>query len=189
MTINEEYLKRCKTRSDINEHLPILREYALRSKSVAELGVRKFVSTYAFLDGCDNVIGVDIEAQEQEYEECKYLCKREGKNFEYIIQDSLKVDIPEVDFLFIDTWHNGDQLRGELKRHHSKARKFIGFHDTTSYAAVGETPYDKIQESGQFSGEGIWKAIEEFLEENPEWTIDLKLENNNGLTILTREEK
>jgi len=35
--------------SDINEHLPALREYASKCGTVAELGVRTKVSTYAFL--------------------------------------------------------------------------------------------------------------------------------------------
>ena len=33
---------------------------------------------------------------------------------------------------------------------------------------------------------GIWPAVEEFLKDNPQWTIRKKYENNNGLTILGR---
>ena len=59
--------------------------------------------------------------------------------------------------------------------HPSKVKKYIGFHDTTTFAEVGE--YKEV---------GLWPAIEEFLSSNPEWVIAEKFENNNGLTILKR---
>ena len=33
---------------------------------------------------------------------------------------------------------------------------------------------------------GLWPAVEEFLQEHPEWTIERRYTNNNGLTILKR---
>jgi hypothetical protein len=35
--------------TDIDEHLPVLRDYASRVGTVAEMGVRSIISTYAFL--------------------------------------------------------------------------------------------------------------------------------------------
>jgi hypothetical protein len=33
---------------------------------------------------------------------------------------------------------------------------------------------------------GLWKAIEEFLANNPEWKLKERFVNNNGLTVLER---
>jgi hypothetical protein len=49
------------------------------------------------------------------------------------IGNTLEVDIDETDMLFIDTLHNGDQLEKELERSASKVKKFIAFHDTTTF--------------------------------------------------------
>ena len=35
---------------------------------------------------------------------------------------------------------------------------------------------------------GLWPAVEEFLQSHPEWKIELRLTNNNGLTVLSRVE-
>lgn len=189
MTIQEKYKDKCKHKSDINELLPILKDYADRCDHVTEMGVRYFVSTYAFLySTAKNVVGIDIEAQMEQFNECKQLCELENKSFKYIIGDTLNIDIDETDFLFIDTWHEYGQLKSELNRHHSKVSKYIGFHDTTTYAHIGETQYWNVKASGGFSqsNKGLMDAINEFLVSNPEWVIDLRLKNNNGLTILKR---
>jgi hypothetical protein len=34
---------------------------------------------------------------------------------------------------------------------------------------------------------GIWPAIDEFLQKYPEWTIEKRFTNNNGLTILSKK--
>lgn len=189
MTIKEKYQEKCNHKSDINELLPTLKAYADRCDHVTEMGVRYFVSTYAFLSStAKKVVGIDIEAQIEQFNECKRLCELEGKNFTYVIGDTLKITIDETDFLFIDTWHEYGQLKAELERHHSKVKKYIGFHDTTTYAHEGETQYWEVKASGGFSqtDKGLWDAIEEFLVAHPEWKIDLKLENNNGLTIIKK---
>jgi hypothetical protein len=33
---------------------------------------------------------------------------------------------------------------------------------------------------------GLWPAVQEFLEDHPEWKLEKRYENNNGLTILAR---
>jgi hypothetical protein len=34
---------------------------------------------------------------------------------------------------------------------------------------------------------GLWPAVEEFLAAHPEWKIEKRFTNNNGLTILARD--
>ena len=50
-TLEDIYLFLCDTPSDINEHLPVLKELASQSDSVVEMGVRWVVSTFALLAG------------------------------------------------------------------------------------------------------------------------------------------
>jgi hypothetical protein len=45
-----KYSQLCNTPSDINEHLPCLKEYASKCESVFETGVRGCVSSWAFVD-------------------------------------------------------------------------------------------------------------------------------------------
>jgi hypothetical protein len=103
------------------------------------------------------------------------LAKTAGVEFEFVLGDTTEIEIEETDFLFIDTLHTYTQLKKELALHPSKVKKYIGFHDTTTFAQVGE--YKEV---------GLWPAIEEFLSSNPEWVIAEKFENNNGLTILKK---
>ena len=49
--IVDEYEKKCNTSSDINELLPILKEYAQGCSHVTELGTRGVRSTWALLAG------------------------------------------------------------------------------------------------------------------------------------------
>ena len=49
--IEEKYKFLCKKPSDINEHLPTLYKYASECESIAELGVRGVISTWALLYG------------------------------------------------------------------------------------------------------------------------------------------
>jgi len=44
----------CKSRSDINEHLPTLYQYSQECEIVIELGVRDVISSYALIYGLLN---------------------------------------------------------------------------------------------------------------------------------------
>jgi hypothetical protein len=80
-----------------------------------------------------------------------------------------RFEIEPTDLLFIDTDHTYVQCSQELRQHSYKVKKFIIFHDTTTYGAE------------------LNKAIEEFLEKNNDWMLREKLLNNNGLTIIARK--
>jgi hypothetical protein len=101
-------------------------------------------------------------------------------DFDFRLGDTTNLTIAETDLLFIDTLHNYRQLKAELELHGNKAKKYLIFHDTTSFEFIGES-YEGTYE------EGIWKAIEEFLTDNPHWEIKERYTNNNGLTILSRK--
>ena len=173
------YNQRCSMPSDINEHLPTLKKYAEECDHITEMGVRWVVSTFAFMMGKPKkLISIDIDPVEKhgiQTIDLITLAKTAGVEFEFVLGDTTEIEIEETDFLFIDTLHTYTQLKKELALHPSKVKKYIGFHDTTTFAQVGE--YKEV---------GLWPAIEEFLSSNPEWVIAEKFEKNNGLTILKR---
>ena len=164
-----EYL--CKTPSDINEHLPTLRDLASERNSVIEMGVRTCVSTWAFVEGLrgGTLVSIDIKHPSKygsDITPVEKACKNKGINFKFYEADTLQIDIPEVDMLFIDTLHTYDQLKGELAKHGNKAKKYLVFHDTVSC----ETE--------------LMPAIEEFMKTNKKWKTKEHYKNNNGLLVL-----
>jgi cephalosporin hydroxylase len=88
------------------------------------------------------------------------------------------------------------QLKRELDKFSKITNKYIIMHDTTVDEIYGETirvGWDPVQQSKD-SGfpiheitKGLWSAIEEFLNNHPEWYIKERFTNNNGLTILARK--
>jgi hypothetical protein len=191
--IDEKYHYLCNSPSDINEHLPTFRRYARECDTIVELGTRWIVGTWGFLMGLSDparndwsnrpfnkkLISIDIDNPEIHGSNLNevYLGARQWDiNFEFRQENTLENEIEECDFLFLDTWHSYDQVKGELIRHADKAKKYIGFHDTQYY--------DFNDMSGT---QGIWPAIEEFLYSNRNWYVYEKFANNQGVTILKRK--
>lgn len=192
-------------RSDINEHLGTLYNYAVTCSHITELGTRNCVSTKSFLLGLIHsdllrpkvLICVDIE-RSFEVDYVEYACDYNRIKYHFYEMNDLDIELERTDLLFIDTWHVYGQLKRELEKHHSKVRKYIILHDTTVDAITSESIRmnhnieDKIKESGFKYEEitrGIWPAVEEFLIKHPEFYVKEKFNNNNGLTILERKLK
>jgi hypothetical protein len=127
------------------------------------------------------------------------LCHKEGVNARFIQESDLKVEREKTDLLFIDTWHVYGQLKRELDYWEPYVTKYMILHDTTIDAidgeSVRESTYYNIDEQVKSSGfpreeitKGLQPAIEEFLAKNPQWFVDIRLINNNGLTVLRRRE-
>ena len=182
--INELY----NTPSDINEHIPTLIKYGSECEHITEMGVRWVVSTWAFLGSAPKTLksydiqhpstwNVDIQ---DVYDTSEYY----EVDFSFTQANVLDIEIEETDLLFLDTWHAYKQLKAELELHASKVRKYIIFHDTTSFATCDEKSYESLGEEWIGDQKGIWLAIEEFLQHNPEWKLIERFENNNGLTII-----
>jgi len=182
--IIEKYNSLGKTPSDIYELLPYLHRYAQKCKHITEMGVRTPTSTYAFLAANPNkLVSYDISrsAGVDEVEELA------PGVFQFVLKDVLEADIEETDFLFIDTYHTAAQLEKELARHSDKAKKYIGFHDTSTFWEYGEQPYEGI-EKGLATNKGLKYAIEPFLA-NGGWVISFMTDRNNGLLIIERKEE
>jgi hypothetical protein len=186
--LDEIYTHLCNTPSDINEYLPTLKKYSEECEHITEMGVRWIVSTYAFLAAKPNkLISIDIKHPDSyggDLNKASNVAKENNIDFHFTLGDTLDINIEQTDLLFIDTWHAYDQLKKELNRHHSKVNKYIILHDTTLFAFKDEDTYASWGWVG--SGRGIWPAVEEFLEENKEWTILERHTTDPGLTVLKK---
>ncbi len=157
--------------SDINEHLPVLKEYASRCDHVTELGTRFGNSTVAFM-----------AAKPKKFitYEVAHNVRLDYLNTFGLVDIRLEnpQEIEETDLLFIDTDHHVEQCSKELALHADRVRKYIIFHDVVSFWEKGQ---------GHLSGGGLKYAIEPFISSHPEWKQAARFENNNGLLILERQ--
>lgn len=175
--IYSKYLEHCNIKSDINELLPILYNYACKVKHITEFGVREVVSTWALLaSNPEKIISYDI-VYHKNIEEAKNLAKDENINLVYKLENSLQCKIEQTDLLFIDTFHTYNQLFSELNYHHKNVNKYIIMHDTSDCEFRNE---NFIVEQKN----GLYPAIIDFLNMNKNWILHEKYANNNGLTIL-----
>ncbi len=200
--INNQYNHLCGESGDINEHLPTLASYASECESVAELGVRGCVSSWALCKGLldnksekkslfmNDISPCDVEMLES-------LASEAGIKVSHQWINDLDVDLSgkTFDMVFIDTWHVYGQLVRELNKYAPVTKKYIIMHDTEVDGIIGETiragfdgpkqsaatgiPLDEIHK-------GLQPAYNEFLANNAGWVLHKHYTNNNGLTILRR---
>ncbi len=187
---------------DIMEHLPTLYNYAKECDSVFETGVRGCVSSWAFLYGL-----LDGNKQKKrlfmndinvcDVNDLINVSKHFNIDVVYEWKNNLLLEFNEMfDITFIDTWHVYGQLKRELDKFSKITNKYIIMHDTTVDEIYGETircGWDAGQQSIESGfhveeiNKGLWPAVEEFLQKNPEWYIKERFTNNNGLTILAKK--
>ena len=181
-SLDEWYNLSTQKPSDIQMHLPVLYRYASYCDSVTEFGVRNGISTISYLKATKDtgkpikIVAYDLEEHVYTIENLRILAKNENINFEFKIGNTLQIEIEETDFLFIDTLHTYEQLKKELEIHHTKVKKYIGFHDIITFGFIGEdgtTP-------------GLKQAIDEFIALNTQWKVDYSTDQNNGLLILKK---
>jgi hypothetical protein len=191
--IKEKYEQKCNAVCDINEHIPTLHKYSLGCEHITEMGTREITSTWAFLGAKPKkFVGIDVYVSPN-LPEAKRLAEENDIEFEFLHKSTLEDGfvIEPTDFLFIDTAHTYAQLSQELARHAGQVKKYIGFHDTTTYGFVNEPPYKENEHIeaavGPNAPTGLRPAITEFVQAHPEWKIIDVYENNNGLTIMERK--
>jgi SUMO ligase MMS21 Smc5/6 complex component len=198
MNIKELYNINTRISSDINQHLVTLFNLANEQtvNHIVEFGTRDGVSTSAFLAAIENtqktLTCYDLY-QSSIIENYKHF-----KNFTFEQKDTLKIEIQSADLLFIDTLHTYFQLFNELNLHSKQVSKFIVMHDTMTYGNEDEGFYDKnssvkMSDKVVLDGDnkGLKSAINDFLnntEDGKNWSIFKVYENNNGLTILKRND-
>ena len=170
---------------DISEHLELLRELASRCDHVTEFGLRGANgSTVAFLAAQpETFISWDVNPWAVVQQPVAELISMAGRTkFEPRVGDTRKINIEPTDLLFIDTYHTGEQLLAELKRHASppenKVCKYLVFHDTATFGMKGEDGKEP----------GLRAAIRFFQKcyALPLWGLKYDLSNCNGLVVLER---
>jgi hypothetical protein len=188
---------------DINEHLPTLFRYAQECDSVFETGVRGCVSSWALAYGLLNSKNNNIpkkmllnDITNCDITEFLAATSSEQISINYVWKNNLELEFNTTyDLTFIDTWHVYGQLKRELEKFNIITNKYIIMHDTTVDEWQGETirnGWDASQQSLETSipveeiNKGLWPAIEEFLQNNPNWVLHERYTNNNGLTILKK---
>ena len=164
--------------SDINEHLPMLYFLAQQCDHVTEFGVRTGASTLAFLHALQGrratLRSYDINDQ---FGVHKTMAPHTTADWTFSICSTLAISpIEPTDLLFVDTLHRYDQVRQELALHGDAVRRWIVFHDTETFGVTGDD-----------GGEGINRAIDEWLASRPEYRIVYRTHRNNGLTVIERE--
>lgn len=174
-TLEAAYLKAVQVASDINEHVPTLKDLAAGRANVIEFGVRHAVSTVGLLAGQPKrLVSYDLNPSA----EAEKLKKIAGQTeFIFKIGDSLSVEPELCDLLFIDTKHTGEHLLAELQRHAPYAQR-VALHDTVIFGEVGED-----------GKPGLLWAIRRFVTDNPQWTVIRFDENNHGFTVLSQREE
>lgn len=163
---------------DINEHMLRLAQLARECEHITEFGVRTGMSTYSFLHGLSNKPRAILRSHDL-HDFFNIFAIRPQLEIDWTFRQASTLDIDPIeptDLLFIDTLHTYAQVKGELEKHGLRARKYIVFHDTVAFGKVGED-----------NGEGINKAIFEWMAANPQWKVAEHYENNNGLTILAKQ--
>lgn len=180
-TLEAEYLRRCLTKTDINEHLPTLRSLASECDSIVEFGTRSGNSTTALLAGePQELLCVDISFRLLDQGLIDFVKKHQPTlwTLRTASTRTLKpADIQKCDLLFIDTLHTYDQIAHELT-FAPRVRRYIAVHDVVLFG-----------DKGEHREPGITRAILDFLEtkEGRCWAVDRVALNNNGMAVLRRE--
>ena len=176
-TMEDAYREASEKPSDINEHIPRLRELASKVRHVTEFGVRTGVSTAGLLAGPAGREGTKLCSYDiNPSPDVDRLRGVAGCEFVFTQGDVLSVDIETTDLLFIDSLHTGERVSKELARHAGKVRQFIAFHDTQIYGETGED-----------GRAGILHAIRGFLATHPQWRCIESRGNNHGFMVLSRD--
>lgn len=197
--LNQQYTIHCQERSDIHEHLPVLRKLSRECSSVVEIGIRSVVSTWGILQGLSesphhprSYLGIDIHhPPHDKFNLARELANQHQISFNFLQGNDLDFEIEPADMIFIDTLHTYCQLTVELEKFAPKANKYITMHDTSApwgdqddNAYGGD--YSEYPAHVDRTKRGLWPAVVDFLARHPEWQLKERRLNNNGFTTLVR---
>lgn len=177
--INQIFQQACSLPSDINQHLPLLRELGQQVRHVTEFGVRGICSTWAWISAeVEHLHLYDIVHPQDHpdpavppYNWDTLVHLRPDVHFHH--KSTLECEIYPTELLFIDTLHTGTQLQQELQLHHHKVSKYIVLHDTETYGERGEDPTQP----------GLDYALIPFVAQH-RWRVWYRTPVCNGLTVL-----
>lgn len=170
----EQLFEQAKTQqSDLNFHVPKLRELAEKCRHITEIGKRS-QATVAFLAAQpERLVSHNLALRGNSV--LAALKSRAGKT-DFIIDqvDCMTVDAETTDLLFIDEHHRADRVWAQLEKYGAKCRRYIVLHDTHLHAEVGQ---DNMP--------GILPAVRRWVKERPEWSVIYHTVDQYGLTVLS----
>ncbi len=204
-SVSSAYTHFLTSQTNVNEHYETIRALAQECDSVTELGVDEFLTAWPLLKGmADNkgakrrdYLAVERKPCPEVFEKVRRLALQDAIKMQYIQGNSINVKIPDTDLLLIDTFHAYPQLKKELERHHKKTRKYIVILNTETDGEQSELvrlyyyyDIDKcMHELGCSESEicvGLKKAVADFLQLHPEWTVAAEHKNSHGMIVLNR---
>ena len=184
------YLRHCQSGTAIAAHLPRLKALATGLARAVEFGVKTAGSTCALLLGAHQVVSYDLVVSN----EARQLQALAGDRWIFRQEDSRTAAPTPCDLILFDSHHSYDQVWSELQQHGETARRYLVFHDITTFgevAAEGETgrqawTYRADWGSVPRAYWGIRPAIDHYLIAHPEWRIVERIVEHHGLLVLER---
>lgn len=165
LTLEDAYTIASLGESDIREHLETLTSLATGLEHVLDCGSRAS-SSIALAKGKANVVHVG-ELTDRDIDKINTL------NPDGLFIDGRKIAVdtmPMFGLVFIDTDpHTYDNVSKQLKLYTPLAERYIVLHDTTMFPEV-------------------MRAVVDFIRANRQFTVIRKVENNNGLVVLSCSE-
>jgi len=154
---------------DSPDRFDTYQRYSSQVESIVEFGVYTGLSTCAWLSGQPKRLrSYDItDVNLTVLDELKHNAQLNSTDFEFVIANSLEIDIDPCDLLFIDTVHKREHCLAELDRHAKKAQRYIMLHDPSDWP-------------------GVFEAVIVFLHHNREWHIIEHCNRDSGLVVLER---
>ena len=172
------YAALCQIKRDLDQHLPLLRELASGCNSVLEFSKRReSLAAWLAAEPAPTIVRAHNLEQDGMVQTLKALAAAEGKTALELdnLPSTALADCPDVDLLYIDTVHHADRLRGELAKFGPHALHYIVARGTGSFG---------VQAEG--GGPGLFDALREWVEENPDWFVMYHTNNQYGITVLSR---
>ena len=140
-------------------------------ESYTELGVNQGATlAAAMLTNPIKVRAYDISLKPYNFAKRHFDNYTNSNDIDYKIfeDNTLQVKLDPVDLLYIDTLHRYDHLTKELALHGDKAKKYIVFHDTHAQ-------------------QGLKKAVQEYVQAHPEWSIVTDCQDSVGFMTIKRK--
>ena len=169
-------------------NIPTILKYSNNLNHITEFGTYLGCSLLCFLN--NEVPPQIIECYDLNFtnkaNKIKNLSKKTKIKFTECDIINLK-KINTTNLLFIDDWHNYNQLSIELKIFSKFVTDYILIHDTISYGYKNEQNIWNNEEFNITKKKGLMPAIFDFLNQNKEWFIEHEDKKYCGLIVLKRK--
>ena len=204
-SIDTGYTHFLNTPGNMNEHFPLISQFAKECTHVTELGAGELVSCWALLHGLKKsttgakkeLVCVDVKEANENFDRVASIASESGVKMKFIRGNSLDIKLRRTDLLLIDTFHAYPQLKKELLRHESSVEKYIIILNSTVDGELSELVrlfyhYDidslcqELRCTHKQVCTGLRQAIDEFARDHASWEIAKDRPNNNGMVILRR---